>query len=76
MLLLLQQPLWAPAPAPSIWKEDALQTDMQIKAISQEMQQPQGQAHCARSKFSTLLTQPSLEVPLAQQVMFDSLVAG
>lgn len=59
-----------------IWKEDTLRTDMQIKAIGQEMQQPPvgAHTHCALSKFSLFLTQPSLEVPLAQQVMFDSVV--
>lgn len=59
-----------------IWKEDTLQTDMQIKAISKEMQQTHMGActRCVLSKFSILLIQPSLEVPLAQQVMFDSVV--
>ena len=59
-----------------IWKEDTLQTDMQIKAISKEMRQTYmgAHTHCALSKFSILLIQPSLEVPLAQQVMFDTVV--
>lgn len=68
--------VWVPMSKTFIWKEDTLQTDMQIKAISKEMQQTHlgAHTHCALSKFSILLTQPSLEVPLAQQVMFDSVV--
>jgi len=42
--------VWEPMSETFTWKEDTLQSDMQIKAISKEMQ------HCAPSKFSTTLT--------------------
>lgn len=61
-----------------IWKEDALQSDMQIKAISTEMQQ------AGMGALTHIVCSPSSAFPwpdlpwryhFAQQVMFDSVVS-